>query len=222
MPTIAEFSHPSTEFVLGRALQEDPGVTVEVERIVADTTNRVTPFFWARGDGIDEFHDALRTDPSVKDVRRLDDSSEGRFYRAEWDENAEPLVYALDDVGATILDAVGDDGKWHVRILFPDDESLAEFHDLCAAYDLSFELVRLYKADTTSDPAVQHLTDEQREVLELAYDQGYFSVPRETSMEELANELDISTNAISKRLRRAHETVLEETFEGVRGTATDT
>jgi len=140
-----------------------------------------------------------------------------RFYRAEWNENAEPLVYALDDVGATILDAVGDDGEWHVRILFPDDESLSEFHDLCAAYDLSLELLRLYEASTTSDPALQHLTDEQREVLELAYEEGYFAVPRETSMEELASELDISANAVSKRLRRAHDTVLEETIEGVGG-----
>lgn len=222
MPTIAEFSHPSTEFVLGRALEEGLDVTVEIERIVADTTNRVTPFFWAAGDDIEEFNDALQTDPTVEDVRRLDDSEEGRFYRAEWNENAEPLVYALDDVGATILDAVGDEGEWHVRILFPDDESLSEFHDLCAAYDLSFELLRLYEASTTSDPALQHLTDEQREVLELAYDEGYFAVPRETSMEELATELGISTNAVSKRLRRAHDTVLEETLEGVGAMVTDT
>jgi len=43
VPIITEFCHPSTEFVLGRVLQEAPDVTAE--RIVADTTNRVMPFF---------------------------------------------------------------------------------------------------------------------------------------------------------------------------------
>jgi len=80
VPIITEFCHPSTEFVLGRALQEAPDVTAE--RIVADTTNRVMPFFWASCGGIDVFDHALGTDPSVDDVRRLDEGEEGRFYRA--------------------------------------------------------------------------------------------------------------------------------------------
>lgn len=222
MPIITEFRHPSTEFVLGRALQEAPDVTVEVERIVADTTNRVTPFFWASGGEIDVFDRALETDPSVNDVRRLDDGEEGSFYRAEWEEEAEPLVYAIRDVGATILDAVGDEAEWHVRILFPDSDALSEFHDLSAAYDLDFELVRLYEATTTSDPAIQRLTDEQLEALEFALERGYFAVPREATMDDLAAELGISTNAVSKRLRRAHETVVRETLEGTGSELTPT
>lgn len=217
MPIITEFSHPASEFVLGRTVSKYPSVTVEVERIVADTADRVTPFYWASGEEIEGFHETLTTDPTVNDVRVLDEDGDGRFYRAEWSTNVEPLVFALRDAEATILSAAATDGVWHVRILFPDHDSLSEFHDICATYDLDFELLRLYEAEGTSDPAAQRLTDEQREVLELALERGYFDVPREVTTDDLAEELGISTNAVSKRLRRGHETVLREAFEGVAG-----
>jgi len=217
MPILTEFSHPASEFVLGRTVSKYPGVTVEIERIVADTADRVTPFYWVSGDEIEGFHETLTTDPTVKDVRVLDEDDDGRFYRAEWSKNVEPLMFALRDAEATILGAVATDGEWHVRILFPDQDSLSEFHDLCATHGLDFDLLRLYEAEGSSDPAEQRLTDEQRETLELALELGYFEVPRRVTTDDLAEELGVSTNAVSKRLRRGHETVLREAFEGVAG-----
>lgn len=46
------------------------------------------------------------------------------------------------------------------------------------------------------------LSDEQLEVLETAYQMGYFKVPQEVTAEEIAGELDISRSTLSERLRR--------------------
>lgn len=46
------------------------------------------------------------------------------------------------------------------------------------------------------------LSDEQLEVLETAYQMGYFKVPQEVTAEEIAAELDISRSTLSERLRR--------------------
>ncbi|GKZ16112.1 helix-turn-helix domain-containing protein [Haladaptatus sp. T7] len=46
------------------------------------------------------------------------------------------------------------------------------------------------------------LSDEQLEVLEKAYQMGYFKVPQEVTAEEIASELDISRSTLSERLRR--------------------
>lgn len=46
------------------------------------------------------------------------------------------------------------------------------------------------------------LSDAQLEVLEMAYQMGYFKVPQEVTAEEIANELDISRSTLSERLRR--------------------
>lgn len=46
------------------------------------------------------------------------------------------------------------------------------------------------------------LSEEQLEVLETAYQMGYFRVPQEVTAEEIAAELDISRSTLSARLRR--------------------
>nr|WP_256487766.1 MULTISPECIES: helix-turn-helix domain-containing protein [unclassified Haladaptatus] len=56
------------------------------------------------------------------------------------------------------------------------------------------------------------MTDEQREALATAFASGYFRVPRETSLSELAETLDISPQAASGRLRRGLERMLGATL----------
>jgi predicted DNA binding protein len=46
------------------------------------------------------------------------------------------------------------------------------------------------------------LSDEQLELLETAYQMGYFKVPQEVTAEEIASELEISRSTLSERLRR--------------------
>lgn len=44
----------------------------------------------------------------------------------------------------------------------------------------------------------------------LALKRGYFETPRRVSLSDLADELDVSKQAVSQRVRRATEQVLQE------------
>jgi predicted DNA binding protein len=54
------------------------------------------------------------------------------------------------------------------------------------------------------------LTPDQREALVLALNRGYFATPSEVTLDELADELDISRQALSTRIRRGNESILRE------------
>lgn len=66
----------------------------------------------------------------------------------------------------------------------------------------------LLPVETAADAAI---TEAQEEALVLAYDREYFDSPREVTLEELADELGISQQAVASRLRRG--------LRGVLGTA---
>ncbi|MCH7662218.1 MAG: prepilin peptidase, partial [Euryarchaeota archaeon] len=55
------------------------------------------------------------------------------------------------------------------------------------------------------------LTDDQQDVLTIAFDRGYYAIPRETTLSELADDLDASHQALSERMRRAHRNVVKNT-----------
>jgi predicted DNA binding protein len=61
-------------------------------------------------------------------------------------------------------------------------------------------------------PVAEELTQPQREALHLAYDRGYFETPRQTTLAELARELDITGQSLGARLNRGINTVLAQTL----------
>lgn len=56
------------------------------------------------------------------------------------------------------------------------------------------------------------LTEPQRETLTRAVQGGYYSIPRRMSTKDLAEELGISDQTVTERLRRAIVTIVENTL----------
>jgi hypothetical protein len=77
-------------------------------------------------------------------------------------------------------------------------------------HSASFQLRRLTQ-DGETEPPGEELTDRQHEALRTAYELGYFDIPRRTSLEDVAAELDLSASSVSERLRRAQTQLIEET-----------
>jgi predicted DNA binding protein len=72
---------------------------------------------------------------------------------------------------------------------------------------------RIYTFTEETDRRRQFgLSSEQREALVLALRRGYFTSPSEVSLDELADELDITKQAVSDRIRRGNEKVLKTTL----------
>ncbi|WP_368276914.1 helix-turn-helix domain-containing protein [Halocatena pleomorpha] len=65
------------------------------------------------------------------------------------------------------------------------------------------------------------LTSAQHRALTQADNMGYFKVPRDVGLETVAETLDISHQALSERLRRAHQTLIGSTI-GQQGVAQTT
>lgn len=74
--------------------------------------------------------------------------------------------------------------------------------------EIPFSLNRLYQPTEPMAGGQYGLSPKQRTALITALERGYFEVPREVSMDELADELDITQQSLSKRLRRAHRNMI--------------
>lgn len=211
MSIIAEFSVPSDEFALHETLVAVPEMVVEVERVVAHEPDRIMPLFWTRGDSHGDFEDAAADDPSVENITKLDEADGAVLYRAEWVENVETVAYAYTETGATILEATGQNERWNVQMRFGDENALSTFRTYLDENDYSFELDALYRRSQpmTDSPDV---TTPQREALLTALDAGYYDVPRDNTMDDVAADLGISQQALSKRLRRGHRNLIETTL----------
>lgn len=56
------------------------------------------------------------------------------------------------------------------------------------------------------------LTPRQRETLVEALQRGFYDVPRNVNMTELADTLEITQQSLSSRLRRAHAMLVQNTL----------
>lgn len=213
MSVLAEFIVPANKFVLADTLTAVPEIRIEIKRVVGGT-EYVTPYFWAAAGDLDAFERALREDEMTREVLTLEENQEDeRFYRVTWETPIPNLIDAVSDAKATILEAVSDqEGRWELKVLFPDRGALSAFHDYCLDHDFSVRLERVYWPENPQEQAEFGVTEKQQEALMAAFDAGYFEVPRDHSLTEVAGDLGISRNALSARLRRGHRNLLANTL----------
>lgn len=209
MSTIAQFRVPVESFALREALPRAPDVEVEVERVATHGEDRVLPFLWASGEGLEAFHDALVDDPTVDNVELLSDLEDGHFYQMEWVESVEMLLYAITEYEAAVLKARAADGSWSLRVVFPDRDSVGEVHEFAKQEAIPLDLDGIYQLEETKRYGQYGLSEAQYETLVTALDSGYYEVPRETATADLADRLDVSQQAVSERLRRGHGNLVD-------------
>jgi predicted DNA binding protein len=103
---------------------------------------------------------------------------------------------------------------WFTFDLTGTQQELDEFRTVLDASPLSYELESLVsRTDTNS-----LVTERQREVLEVAVRMGYFAVPRECTLAELADKLDVDKSTASTVLRRAEQRLVTWFLSGPEST----
>jgi predicted DNA binding protein len=208
MSVILELSIPATEFRLGEVLSGSP-IQLELERIVP-TGEMTMPFVWATGDDHEAFAETVRSQPNVRELVALDRIGKSGLYRLEWEEPSKDLIEGIAKADGVILEARGDT-DWTFRLRFPDHDNLSTFHNYVIERGLPVHINRTYTlTEATGVGRRFGLSPEQREALLLALRKGYFETPSETGLETLADELDISRQALSNRIRRGNEKILRE------------
>ncbi|WP_128476326.1 helix-turn-helix domain-containing protein [Halorussus pelagicus] len=199
MSVISELSVPVEDFPLGRALATTPDMQVELERIVPTDTGAL-PFFWAWGDDVDAFVAELKREADIEAVCVLDRVEDGALIRATWASTPD-LVEGILQSEATLLGVTRYEGVWRFRLRSPDRGAVATLQRYCAENDIDLRLDRINSLGEVKAGEQYGLTDDQRRTIVTAFKAGYFDDPRQTTLEDLGSEFDISSRAVSKRLR---------------------
>lgn len=129
----------------------------------------------------------------LSDVRRCD---------------AVPVIAAQYLSGGSLIELTrqGAEAQW--RILMQNDEKAGMLYDTLGARladGMQFRFERFAEVDTWQNTmlAANSLPNEQQETLALAVERGYFETPREVTLDDLAEQLDVPRSTVSYRLRRA-------------------
>lgn len=208
---IATFSLPHDAVALKQAFQELPELEVEAERIAAHSRAWVMPCLWAANAEFDTVDEVLTADPSVNEIVEAYEFADEKYYQLDWADEVDERIDAYVDQRGSILDAEANADEWQMRIRFVDREQFDAFRDALAEQGTWFEL-----RDLTEPGAPRQtfgkLTPDQRNALVAAREQGYFEVPRQTTVRKLADELDVSHQAVSERLRRGITNLIDATL----------
>jgi len=208
MSVILEFTIPATDFQLGEVLSGSP-MQLELERIVP-TGDMIMPFVWATGDDHDAFAEMVRSQPTVRELLALDKIGESGLYRIEWEEPPMDLIEGIATADGVVLEARGHE-DWTFRLRFPDHDNLSTFHNYVIEHGDPIHIDRTYTlTEATGVGRRFGLSQEQREALLLALRNGYFETPSGVSLDTLADELGISRQALSNRIRRGNQKILRE------------
>lgn len=212
MSVITDFSIAGSDFVLGKALQEAPNVTIEFDRMIP-VDNRVMPYFWVIGEDRGRFDAVLEREPELSKFTALDEVDDRTLYRAEWDPSVDTFVQAMVEYDVVLQEASGDADSWQFQLRFPDSAELSAFHAACREADIQADVERLFNPIDPEFEEARTVTDSQRSLIERAYDEGYFEVPRKTTLVELADEVGLSDQAVNERIRRGLSSLVETTIK---------
>lgn len=130
----------------------------------------------------------------------------------------------VDECAGTVFDRYGcvpevtqvTDSHLTVRTFMCED---CDLDGLLSDLEAVCESVKLKRVTTNFDKSVGRMvkdvdltdfTEKQRETIETAIRKGYYSRPRQVSLEELADQFGVSEQALAQRLSRAEQKVMEQ------------
>lgn len=199
---------PTDEFALSQTFSTVSGLSVTCERIAALGDKAVTPLLRFRGGDLEPLETALAADPTVDGFDVLSHGMGEALCYVQWNTRVRLLVRMLTATEALVLSGAATRDRWTFRLLFPTRDALSRLDEFCTKHNLSLD-VSCVETWNGNGPDPLGLTSDQYEALVTAYRHGYFKVPREIVLDDLAAEMGISHQALSERLRRGHDTLVQ-------------
>ena len=211
MATLITATLPCAKFALSETLETVPEAAFECEKIIDTAEGTVMPLVWARAPDFEAVEAALDSDPTVTEAQLLSAPDDERLYRMEWGDHIQLIVKILLNEEATILNASTESGRWVFRILYPTHDGPSETMAFCENHGLPLDILSIQKME--SGPASRYgLTEAQYEAVTTACEQGYYKIPQRADLDDLADSLNISHQALSERLHRGIDTLVTDTL----------
>lgn len=132
-------------------------------------------------------------------------------------ETADTALYDFVETSSlTIEFPVDVRNGWYEFDLTGTRDELDRLQEVLESSPLSYELLSLVNSTDPGDM----LTDRQQEIIQTAVQNGYFEIPRECTLAELADELDIDKSTASTILRRGEaqivKSVISNSIDGLK------
>jgi len=181
---------------------------VTIEQLDATTDVPLRTVCWLETDAPGEFEDALAADRTVLDATRVVTTNQGSQFQVTHAREfpGTDVYYAAVERDGIFVSGRTDGKSWVLQMRFPHREAFAEFRE---ATDSELSVQAIYDQEAAPYAEQYSISPPQREILLLAADRGYFEVPRQASLADLADELDVSSQAASERLRRGLDALVE-------------
>ncbi|WP_244510100.1 helix-turn-helix domain-containing protein [Halogranum gelatinilyticum] len=205
-----------------------PNITLRSRSSMTGRTSNRKRIIEVSGDPevIPEFLAEFEAADPILELEPLSPVDRSRVYVAmtydayQWDSISE----RLSDMEVHYRNGTTITGGWERWTLYlDDDESIGDIRRSLEAAGNETELVRTVELSELNAPAqldmfdfVQELTPRQREVLTLAIKEGYYQRNRDTSVEDLAEEVGVASTTAWEHLKRAEEKVMDELYDYLR------
>jgi hypothetical protein len=187
---------PDTQFRLLTGIAVDGGA-VELGEIV--------------GPDVDGALAAITDHEAISDYELLYESEERAL--AQYHTSERSLYGFLRGYGLPPEFPIVVEGGWFEFEVTAPREQIRDFRSMLEGADWSHEVLAVGQDSGPDDL----LTDRQRELLDAALVRGYFAVPRECTLAELAADLDVDKSTASGVLRRAVERLVTWFVTGAGG-----
>lgn len=208
----AEFRLSSSSLALVGLAGSIPNARIKLDEVVG--VDHSVLLCWVEAESYDTVEAALDAETSIAAWTLLEAATERRLYRLRMAEPTEVQVAIPEDFikrGTTPIHATITRNGWLMRARFSDRTTLTEYREDCQKRGISFTLEGLYqptKNPEDEELSLAGLTPKQREALLLAYEEGYYDLPRATELTDLSDRLGISRRSLSDRLRRAEREII--------------
>ncbi|USZ70325.1 bacterio-opsin activator domain-containing protein [Natronosalvus halobius] len=159
------------------------------------------------------------SDSGIRECRVIDTYADGS--RLEFVVEGSSPALTLMEYGVTVLESVTRDGTTTITAECASDTDVRTVVDgLRAAFPAS-ELVGKRQVERSVQTArafrtglEDRLTDRQEAALRAAYFGGYYDWPRESTAEEIADAMDVSSPTLHNHLRKGQHELLRTFFDG--------
>ncbi len=210
MATVMEFTSPAAEFPLGTVFENLPDVSVELERLIPHDT-LIIPYFWVRGAEAADIEASFEAHEGVTDIELIDSVEHEYLMRVEWEREYVGVLNALAETNLVVLSGIGTATGWDFEVRGESQDEVSEFRSYCQEHDIPIDITAVHSLLPIQGEGYE-LTDTQREALMLAFERGYFDSPRTATLQEIAEELGITQQSLSSRLRRGHRRLIAATL----------
>lgn len=137
---------------------------------------------------------------------RLATTEDGLTYLCKIDAPELPEDFSPEDLGVAHDIADARAGGIDLTVIGSREDIS---RSVAAASDAGMDLVLERLSDYRGKPtALDALTDRQREIVETAYEMGYYDVPRQASSAAIATEVGLDASTVAEHLQRAERNLM--------------